>query len=126
MSTPAEAIMLPLAGPEARPTQDRWCQDCQRVCPGGEPDVCLGLIPGVSHACCGHGLVEPYVVLGGEPGESCQDIVRSTTLYGVHAEMFFESIHGARIDVLGEETDQFVGVVPAEPTDSEEEAMHDH
>lgn len=104
---------------------DRWCEVCERVCLGGEPDACLGLIPGVSHACCGHGHVEPYVVLGGEPGESCQDIVRSVTLYGVEAECFFESIEGVQVDVLGEPSDQFVGVVPAEDNDSKEEII-DH
>jgi hypothetical protein len=32
-------------------------------------DPCLGLIPGVSQACCGHGFDQPYVVIGGQPGE---------------------------------------------------------
>jgi hypothetical protein len=32
------------------------CKKCQRwYVPGEEPDPCLGLLPGVLGACCGHG-----------------------------------------------------------------------
>lgn len=38
------------------------CAHCARDCPPG-PDVCLGILPGVLEACCGHGwLVTPYLV----------------------------------------------------------------
>lgn len=38
------------------------CSHCDREMPDG-PDVCIGLLPDVSAACCGHGWVEqPYVL----------------------------------------------------------------
>lgn len=36
----------------------RDCRLCGRFVPGGDseqPDPCLGLLPGVKYACCGHG-----------------------------------------------------------------------
>lgn len=37
------------------------CKACQRVLPLDGPDPCLGMLPGVSAACCGHG-GEAYVL----------------------------------------------------------------
>lgn len=31
------------------------CTVCKQPCPLKEPDPCLGTLPGVAHACCGHG-----------------------------------------------------------------------
>lgn len=61
-----------------RPTGNK-CAHCDcapdvRDPSGMAVDPCLGLIDGVSHACCGHGRTDyagPYVVIGGSPGESC-------------------------------------------------------
>lgn len=55
-------------------------------------DPCLGLIDGVSHACCGHGSEDwagPYVVIGGEPGESCVGRDNYTVLRGTDALAWF-------------------------------------
>lgn len=51
------------------PTLDNWqerpCAHCRKVFRGsdaGDPDPCLGMLPGVSNACCGHGVPgEAYV-----------------------------------------------------------------
>ena len=65
-----------------------FCESCQVRIPEG-PDTCLGTIPGVSHACCGHGRVEgAYVVLGGEP-DSPAWAVDTVTLRGDAARQFF-------------------------------------
>ena len=44
----------------------RPCANCQRVFQGsniGDPDPCLGNLPGVKNACCGHGVPSmAYVV----------------------------------------------------------------
>jgi hypothetical protein len=40
----------------------RPCARCGRVpLPDGE-DACLGHIPGMASACCGHGVTEPYAI----------------------------------------------------------------
>jgi len=31
------------------------CKVCGELKGGKEPDPCLGYLPGISHACCGHG-----------------------------------------------------------------------
>jgi len=39
----------------------RPCAKCGRVFEGsaiGDPDPCLGILPGVDNACCGHGIPE--------------------------------------------------------------------
>jgi hypothetical protein len=38
-----------------RSEPDRLCAKCGELCVRGEPDPCLGYLPGVAHACCGHG-----------------------------------------------------------------------
>lgn len=42
-------------------TTERPCVSCGVLTDG--PDPCLGVLPGVSSACCGHGVEEPYVVM---------------------------------------------------------------
>lgn len=37
------------------------CSECRAVHQPGEPDACLGLIPGAAGACCGHGVHVGYV-----------------------------------------------------------------
>lgn len=52
----------------------RVCGKCEAIC-GNGPDPCLGYIPGVSHACCGHGRDSgAYVTIGGQPNESLLDM----------------------------------------------------
>lgn len=61
---------------------------CGASMPDG-PDACLGTIPGVSHACCGHGgACDPYVTLGGSPGQPAWQ-VKTVTLRGEAATKFF-------------------------------------
>jgi hypothetical protein len=44
---------------------DGWrpCLRCGRMPTPEGHDACLGHLEGVTSACCGHGVVEPYVVL---------------------------------------------------------------
>jgi hypothetical protein len=35
------------------------CGKCGKVCENGKPDPCLGeYLPGIAHACCGHGVLK--------------------------------------------------------------------
>ena len=50
---------LPATGGKIRP-----CKKCNKLFPlgEGEVDLCLGILPGVDNACCGHGVrSESYV-----------------------------------------------------------------
>jgi hypothetical protein len=74
----------------------RRCFKCRRRLDemGRSPDPCLGLLPGVSQACCGHGRdSQAYVVIGGEPNESCfeRELI---SLHGKAACIFFHLIEG--------------------------------
>ncbi len=40
---------------------ERPCVQCGLLAAPDGPDPCLGRLPGVSAACCGHGVDEPYV-----------------------------------------------------------------
>lgn len=74
----------------------RACPRCGQAVAKGEPDPCLGLIPGLSHACCGHGILEDaYAVIGGEPDQSCETFEYHTTIRGVFAESFFKLLRAA-------------------------------
>jgi hypothetical protein len=42
---------------------ERPCVQCGLLAVSDGPDPCLGMLPGVRAACCGHGVEEPYVVL---------------------------------------------------------------
>ena len=40
----------------------RPCKRCGRMPTEEGCDACLGYIEGAKHACCGHGVEEPYVI----------------------------------------------------------------
>src|SRR5262249_18041864 len=40
---------------------ERPCVQCGMVATPDGPDPCLGMLPGVVSACCGHGVEEPYL-----------------------------------------------------------------
>jgi hypothetical protein len=42
---------------------ERPCVHCGALAAPDGPDPCLGLLPDVRAACCGHGVEEPYVVV---------------------------------------------------------------
>lgn len=42
--------------------QDRPCPRCGRMPTKEGYDACLGYIPGVVSACCGHGVCEPFIL----------------------------------------------------------------
>lgn len=76
------------------------CGACHRAPDETTPDgmgidPCLGCIPGVSQACCGHGRTDwkgPYVVIGGEPGQTCigrEEGIDYTVLRGMDALKWF-------------------------------------
>lgn len=44
-------------------TAERPCVACGVLAAPLGPDPCLGVLEGVSSACCGHGVEEPYVVV---------------------------------------------------------------
>lgn len=46
----------------------RICEKCQRVCGPHQPDACLGELPGVVGACCGHGNREKAFIGWGDNG----------------------------------------------------------
>ena len=67
------------------------------------PDACLGIIPGASHACCGHGdIARAYVCLGGAPDQPAYLIDETVVLRGEDALDFFEAVNRAR--QIGETT----------------------
>lgn len=64
----------------------------------GEPDPCVGMIPGVSHACCGHGVVQDaYVLLGGQPGQPADEGHPILDLRAGDAVAFFDHVRRARV-----------------------------
>jgi hypothetical protein len=68
------------------------------------PDACLGVIPGVAHACCGHGgLSQPYVVLGGEPDQGMTSVASAVTLRGDAALTFFALVREGEWSAFGRE-----------------------
>lgn len=38
-----------------KPVGDRVCEHCKAFVSSIKPDPCLGKLPGVKYACCGHG-----------------------------------------------------------------------
>jgi hypothetical protein len=72
--------------------QAGWCDRCQHPV-GDGVDRCLGTLPGVSHACCGHGDdAKAYVVLGGRPNQAMCEIPDAVTLTGAKALAYFASL----------------------------------
>ena len=69
------------------PLNRRWCDHCGALSDGsdcfGGPDPCLGYLPGVFWACCGHGDEErhPYVWF-----------IDGTSLEGTDALEYFASV----------------------------------
>lgn len=39
------------------------CPRCQKISGVNEPDICLGHIPGIKSACCGHGVEEGFKIV---------------------------------------------------------------
>jgi hypothetical protein len=71
-----------LRGEETSLGQPGFCARCQRLMPEG-PDACLGVLPDVAHACCGHGVTRrAYVLLGGDPGQDATMINHAELLRG--------------------------------------------
>ena len=86
-----ESNPVAMRGRDTSLGQAGFCADCGVSMPAG-PDACLGTIPGVSHACCGHGSAkDAYVVLGGQPGQPSWEI-DTVTLRGLDALEFFSLI----------------------------------
>ena len=48
-----DGLPLPSAGGEVRP-----CMRCGALFADDAPDACLGMLPGIDNACCGHGMRE--------------------------------------------------------------------
>lgn len=63
----------PCAGEPTKSDAAGFCDRCQSFVHPREPDPCLGYLPGVAFACCGHGKGEAYVVVGGAPNEGACD-----------------------------------------------------
>lgn len=62
-------------GPTGRAEKKKGCPTCGLTWVGYTPDPCLGgYLPGVAHACCGHGDVTQAYVCGW-PGCSPDEIV---------------------------------------------------
>ena len=49
---------------EAGVSAERPCVQCGLLAAPDGPDPCLGMLPEVKAACCGHGVDEPYVLMG--------------------------------------------------------------
>lgn len=45
---------------------NRSCALCGLSCVPGGPDPCLGMLPYVASACCGHGITVPYLFATGK------------------------------------------------------------
>lgn len=84
-----------VTGVLSAPGGKRRCRKCNKTIVGYVPDPCLGLLPGVSHACCGHGKCQPYVVIGGTPDQDCSTIPDKRILTGLAAKTFFSLMANA-------------------------------
>lgn len=43
-------------------TISRKCKSCGKLCSLTHPDPCLGILPFVKSACCGHGVIAPFMI----------------------------------------------------------------
>lgn len=68
-----------------------FCGKCRTWNPDG-PDVCLGRLVGVTAACCGHGIVMPYVAFGLAEFDYDPSTVTTVALYGKQAEAYFAHV----------------------------------
>jgi hypothetical protein len=66
-----------LVDPHSRP-----CPQCHELPTPEGHDACLGEIPGVKFACCGHGVEDGYVSWGNRGVAYVELIVFSFTLFG--------------------------------------------
>lgn len=105
--TPAPALVRRASFP-------RYCGLCDKYM-GEGPDVCLGTLPGVSHACCGHGETKrAYVVIGGVENQRAWTISNGVRLDGGDALEFFDLlIRGVRI-IDGDLMENLPGDAPEE------------
>lgn len=58
------------------PLKTKECPKCGETVVRGQPDPCLGILPEVAHACCGHGNIEEAYACGWPgclPNESWND-----------------------------------------------------
>jgi hypothetical protein len=77
-------------GEDTHSGEPGFCKACEQHVPKG-PDICLGTLPGVSHACCGHGdESRAYVVLGGTPSQSFETLDDYRKLEGPDAVKLFK------------------------------------
>jgi len=51
----------------------RPCKRCGRFPTMEGYDACLGYIPGIVSACCGHGVTEPYSIKERKDGKTSKD-----------------------------------------------------
>lgn len=76
---------LPATGGNIRP-----CKKCGKLFPLGEGEVdpCLGILPGVDNACCGHGIKKQSYIrfIGGVSVEGFSITARSQERIDVHGE----------------------------------------
>jgi hypothetical protein len=47
---------------DSKDSKTRHCKLCKRTWKRDQPDPCLGKLPGVISACCGHGIENGYIV----------------------------------------------------------------
>lgn len=67
-----------------------YCPKCGEQLTWGEPDPCIGWLPGVAHTCCGHGNPrDAYVIIGGQPNQACTEIPHYIDLRDQDALDFF-------------------------------------
>jgi hypothetical protein len=52
----------------------RLCKHCGKTQTEEGYDGCLGYLPNVKHACCGHGIDKPYIIL-----ENCKNKIEFDT-----------------------------------------------
>jgi hypothetical protein len=60
------------------------CRVCKEIVVLGQPDPCLGILPGVAHACCGHGVTRAAYVNGFDnckPSESISEEKNGKLIY---------------------------------------------
>lgn len=89
-------MITPLRGWQTSFGEAGFCGTCQRYMPQGV-DACLGVLDGVSHACCGHGDADKaYVVIGGFPDQDATTIEKSCELRGQDAIDYFREVEQAR------------------------------
>ena len=80
---------------------ERPCVHCGMMAAPDGPDPCLGMLPGVVSACCGHGVEEPYVLFR---FPRCPTTPAWEGLHGEDASRYF-SQHGVGPPFLGLERD---------------------